>query len=242
MANLALLERSETRFTAPFEIRANTAGGYDLEGYAALFDTPYEVSDWLGDYTEVIRAGAFKRTLGQGADVRLLINHEGLALARTKPGTLSLSEDDIGLLTRASLAPESPRVQELKSSMDRGDTDQMSFQFRAIEQMWSPDWSQRDLLECQLFDVAVVTFPANEATSVSLRSSAVSRWGADVWGRIETCLRTGEPMDSDTRAAYLRALAAAGVAAPEDVADEQTQRSAQGRAAHVRGLAALAGI
>lgn len=229
-----LLDRAECR-AAQREIRAaESPDGYHLEGYAALIETPYTVEDWLGEYTEVIRAGAFKRTLDHGADVRLLINHDGIPLARTKSGTLELSEDSIGLLSRASLDPASPTVAGLKSAMDRGDADQMSFMFRVVRQEWSPDFTQRDILEVQLFDVSVVTFPINEGTSVSLRSATIARFGDDVWGRIERSLRTGEPMDDDARAAYLRSLEAAGVTSDDSAA-------AQRRAARVRALATLAG-
>lgn len=230
-----LLDRAECR-SAQRELRASeSATGYHLEGYAALIETPYQVEDWLGEYTEVIRTGAFKRTLDHGADVRLLINHEGIPLARTKSGTLGLAEDEVGLLTRADLDPASPTVAGLKSAMDRRDADQMSFMFRVLRQEWSPDFTQRDILEVQLFDVSVVTFPANEGTTVSLRSSAIARWGDDVWARIETSLRTGAPMDDDARAAYLRSLAAAGVAHTDDDA------AAARRAARVRAMATLAG-
>lgn len=228
--------RAEYRAAQRHELRASQTpeGGYHLEGYAALIETPYQVEDWLGEYTEVIRAGAFKRTLDHGADVRLLINHEGIPLARTKSGTLGLEEDDIGLLSRADLDPASPTVASLKSAMDRGDADQMSFMFRVLRQEWSPDFSQRDILEVQLFDVSVVTFPANDGTSVSLRSASIARFGDDVWSRIEESLRTGAPMDEDARTAYLRSLAAAGVTTEPDEAGAR-------RAARVRGLAALSG-
>lgn len=210
---ITALERAEARCAGrPFELRAQSDdGGYDLEGYAALVETPYEVEDFLGEYTEVIRAGAFKRTLDHGADVRLLINHDGIPLARTKSGTMSLEEDGIGLLVRAGLDKASPQVQSVKSAIDRRDADQMSFMFRVTRQEWSPDFTQRDILEVQLFDVSVVTFPANEGTSVSLRSASVARWGEDVWGRIERHLRTGEHMPDDVAAVYARSLQAAGI-------------------------------
>lgn len=233
-----MLDRRAEHRTAHHELRASqTPDGYHLEGYAALIETPYQVEDWLGEYTEIIRAGAFKRTLDHGADVRLLINHEGIPLARTKSGTLTLAEDQVGLLTRADLDPASPTVASLKSAMDRGDADQMSFMFRVLRQEWSPDFSQRDILEVQLFDVSVVTFPANDGTTVSLRSASIARWGDDVWSRIEESLRTGDPMDEDTRTAYLRSLAAAGIT-PEQTPDDAGAR----RASRVRGLATLAGI
>lgn len=170
------MERRETRATAPMQIRAEDAGdGLMLRGYATTFDSEYEITDALGTYVERVAPGAFTRTLEHGADVRLLINHDGLPLARTKSGTLALDQDDAGLLCEAHLDGESPLVRSLKSAMDRGDADQMSFAFRVTRQDWNADYTDRTIRECQLFDVSVVTYPANPATSVSLRTAASLR-------------------------------------------------------------------
>lgn len=143
-------------------------------GYASVTDTPYDMQDFLGDYTEVIRRGAFTKTLSENADVPFKVNHDGITLARTKSGTMRLSEDDTGLYVEADLDLRSPEVQTLRSAMDRGDLDEMSFGFRVIRQEWSPDWSQRDITEVSLNkgDVSVVNYGANPHTGglTSLRS------------------------------------------------------------------------
>ena len=159
----------EERFH-PFDLREASDGGLTLIGYAAVFNVAYEVEDWLGVYTEIVMEGAFTKTLAEGDDVRLLVNHEGLPLARTKSHTLTLSQDAIGLRTEARLDPEDPDVQALAVKMRRGDVDQMSHAFRAMRQEWNEDYSERRLLEEKLFDVSVVTFPASETTSVGLRA------------------------------------------------------------------------
>ena len=144
-------------------------GGESLTftGYASVTEQGYEMEDWAGAYTEVVRAGAFTKTLAEGADVPFLVNHAGLTLARTKSGTLKLAEDSTGLHTEASLDPASPHVQALRSAMDRGDVDEMSFGFWVTRQQWSPDFDQRDILEVSLNkgDVSVVNFGANPNTA-----------------------------------------------------------------------------
>src|SRR5574343_547140 len=75
----------------------------------------------------------------------------------------------------ARLDGGSPLVRSVKSAMDRGDADQMSFAFRVVKQEWADDYTDRTIREAQLFDVSVVTFPANPATSVSLRAAASLR-------------------------------------------------------------------
>lgn len=154
----------------------NGTGGDSLTftGYASVVESPYAMADMFGDYTEVIRAGAFAKTIADGADVPFKVNHDGITLARTKSGTMQLAEDSTGLHVTAQLDPASPAVQTLRSAMERGDLDEMSFGFRVIRQDWSPDWTQRDISEVSLHkgDVSVVNYGANPATGglTSLRS------------------------------------------------------------------------
>jgi HK97 family phage prohead protease len=147
-------------------MREDVAGNR-LVGYAAVFDSPSEPMP----FTEYVKRGAFQKTIKDGADVRLLIDHEGVPLARTKSGTLMLEEDERGLKVMADLDPLNPDAARVISAMRRGDMTQMSFAFRTIKDSWSDDRSVRELREVQLFDVSVVTFPAYEATVAELRNS-----------------------------------------------------------------------
>lgn len=156
--------------TADLELRADTGGDVELEGYAAMFGVPYTVADWLGDYDEEVEAGAFAVTLSQRADVRFLLNHDGPPLARTASGTLELAEDDTGLHTLARLDPASPAAQTVISAVRRGDLSQMSMAFRVVRQSWSPDYDYRRLLEVALVDVSAVTYAASPTTSIGARS------------------------------------------------------------------------
>lgn len=144
-------------------------GGTTLtfSGYATVYEVGYEMTDWLGDFTEVMRTGAASKTLNEGADVPFLINHGGLTLARTKSGTLKLADDSTGLHTEAGLDPRNNAVQDLQSAMERGDIDEMSLAFWIVRQQWSPDYDQRDILEINLNkgDVSVVNYGANPNTS-----------------------------------------------------------------------------
>lgn len=139
--------------------------GNTLVGYAAVFDSPSEPMP----FTEYVKRGAFTKTIKDGADVRLLIDHEGVPLARTKSGTLTLEEDERGLKVSADLDPANPDAARVISAMRRGDLSQMSFAFRTIKDSWSDDRTVRELKEVQLFDVSVVTFPAYEQTMAELR-------------------------------------------------------------------------
>jgi HK97 family phage prohead protease len=170
-------------FAAQYEVRAkaNGTGGtrYELDGYASTYDQSYEMYDMFGDYTEVVRAGAGEKTLSESPDVVLVFNHDGMPMARTKAGNLTLSEDTTGLHMNApSLNGDQCIVRDVVAGIQDGTLDEMSFAFRVTRQEWSPDWMQRDITEYSLHrgDVSVVTYGANPTTSVALRSEDFDRF------------------------------------------------------------------
>lgn len=150
---------------------ADGTGGTRLlfTGYASVVEAPFTMGDWLGDYTEVVRSGAFTKTLSENPDVIFCLNHgwDGVPMARTKAGTLRLSEDSTGLYSEADLDGSRADVYQVQSAMDAGELDAMSFAFYVVRQMWSPDYEQRDIQEVDLDggDTSVVTWPANPATT-----------------------------------------------------------------------------
>lgn len=164
--------RGACEFRFKPELRFNQDGTVFVHGYATVYDFPYDVAGGPPfGWSETIVRDACRVSVQQGADVRLLINHEGIPLARTKSGTLRLESDDIGLYNAApSLDPRSPTVQSLISAMSRGDLDEMSFAFRVKEQEWNDDFTERHITEVILFDVSMVTYPANPATVSTTRS------------------------------------------------------------------------
>lgn len=161
----------EVRRVERLELRQSEDGLPVLEGYATVYDYRYDIGGGpdAGGFTEVIAKGAAAKSAKE-ADVRLLVDHDGVPLARTKSGTLELMSDDIGLKVRATLDPSNPAAQQVRSAMERGDLDQMSFAFRVVRESWSKDYTERTISEVKLFDVSVVTYPANPATVVKLRA------------------------------------------------------------------------
>lgn len=154
------------------ELRANDDGTIALTGYAAVWEVGYDVAGGAPyGWVETIARTACDKSLQERDDVRLLVNHDGIPVARTRSNTLTLASDEIGLKVDApSLDPTSPLVQTLRSAMDRGDLDEMSWAFRVTRQEWNDDYTERRVLEVQTFDVSVVTYPANPATVALLRS------------------------------------------------------------------------
>ncbi len=155
------------------EIREASAEELELVGYAVIYDTWYEVEDAYGTYQERVARGAHDKTLSDGADVRLLINHDDLPLARTRSGTLALHPDETGLYVQARLDASDPDVQRIQPKMRRRDLREMSHSFRAVRQEWDADYTHRTLLETKLYDVSIVTFAASTSTWSELRALEV---------------------------------------------------------------------
>jgi HK97 family phage prohead protease len=166
------LEQFETR-RAQLALRDNSGSGVRFTGYASVTERPYD----MGWYTETIARRAFQNTLTDKPDVLLLVNHDGLPLARTAAGTLTLSEDERGLLADATLDPDDPEVQRLVRMSKRGNATEMSFSFSGAESEWNDDSDQRRIVALSLHrgDVSIVSFGANPYTSFSMRSRSSSR-------------------------------------------------------------------
>lgn len=212
---LTKIEHRLCRVGGSLEIRAAKAadrsGSVKLTGYASVFDVGYDMFGGppYPGWTEFVKPGAFTRTLKRKADVQLLVNHEGLPLARTTSLTMTLAEDDKGLLVDANLDPQDPDVLQLIPKMKRRDIDEMSFAFRIIKQKWfnedgeersidDTDAVVRHLLEVDIHkgDVSVVNYGANDATSTELHA----------FDRALVELRAGQPLDDEARAALAMRL------------------------------------
>ena len=161
--------KSEIRaFDATVEIRAESSG-VKVSGYAAVFGEETRIGS---SFTEVIAPGAFRSALERGDDVIFLVNHAGLPLARTRSGTLTLTEDDRGLYIETELDSSDPDVKALVPKLRRGDLSKMSFAFIPTRQSWddSGDMPKRTIEDVSLHDVSIVTTPAYAGTEIGLRS------------------------------------------------------------------------
>lgn len=161
----------ERRQVTGLEVRDDDSGVPVLSGYATVYEFPYSV----GGFNEVITRGAGSKTAKDG-DIRLLVNHDGVPLARSKGGvgTMTVASDDIGLRIEAPLDPANPRAAEVISAMNRGDIDAMSFGFNVVGGRESWDGDLRRIDEFRAVDVSIVTYPANPATVVKMRAETPS--------------------------------------------------------------------
>lgn len=163
---------------ARVEVRASsTDEAYTIEGHAAVFDDLSEDLGFFEPWFERIEPGAFKTVLSKAPDVRALFNHDpNYVLARTKSGTLRVSEDDDGLLYEADIDGGTDIGKRLRSSLTRRDVDQSSFAFRVARKgdSWEEDDEGRLIRTIhkfsELYDVSPVTYPAYPTTDVGTSS------------------------------------------------------------------------
>ena len=147
-----------------------------VEGYASTFDEPYTLyEDKDFRFQEVIDQNAFANT--DMSDVIMQYNHEGRVFARTSNNTLSITPDEQGLFISANLGgTEAGR--DLYEEIRGGYTNKMSFGFTVDgdEEVRSsePDGfitiTRRITSVQKLYDVSAVSIPANDATSISVRT------------------------------------------------------------------------
>lgn len=150
-----------------FQTREENGARY-IEGYFAVFNSRYDL--WDGAY-ETIEPGAFDGQTQE--DVRALTNHDStLVLGRTTAGTLTLRQDEIGLLGSILINESDQDAVNLYERVKRRDVTQCSFGFDILDE----DVEYKDgeptvwrIKKVKLYEVSVVTFPAYKDTGVEAR-------------------------------------------------------------------------
>jgi len=146
-----------------------------VHGYATTFDQPYKLGgDESFELWEVVDRGAFNNT--DMNDVIMQYNHEGRVFARTKNNTLALRSDEHGLFIDADLGG-TEIGRQLYEEIKGGYTDKMSFGFtvrgdkREEHMEGGKTILTRTITDIgKLYDVSAVSIPANDATSISVRT------------------------------------------------------------------------
>ena len=160
-----------------FEVRAEDSEdhGKHLSGQPIVYDERTN----LGWYDEIIDNGALSET--DLRDVRFLVNHDvsmiPLARSRNNNANSTMQMEIIegkGMAIRVDLDTENNAdARSLYSAVERGDVSGMSFMFTVNEDKWEgidTEHPTRHILSIsRVFEVSAVTFPAYEATSISVR-------------------------------------------------------------------------
>jgi hypothetical protein len=146
-----------------------------LSGVASVTETPYDMWDFYGPYTERVARDAFSDSLVRNPDVAFLVNHTGMTMARTRAGTLLLATTNAGLSVETWLNPQRSDVSDFVTAIRDGCIDQMSFGAMLEDGVWSEDFTEFTLtrLDLDCGDVSGVNFGANPKTTIAARARRV---------------------------------------------------------------------
>jgi len=122
-----------------------------FSGYASLFGKPDLALD-------VVERGAFRRSLKKrGVEtVRMLFQHDP---AQPIGRWMVIREDARGLFVRGRLTPGVAKSREVLSLMRAGALDGLSIGFRTVRARKDIGTGVRRILEADLWEISVVTFP-----------------------------------------------------------------------------------
>ncbi len=183
-----------------------------VRGYASTFENMYTLYD-DGEYVvrEVIDSHAFDDT--DMSDTIMQYDHEGRVFARVSNDTLRVAPDEVGVAIEADLRG-TELGRQIYEEVKGGYTNKMSVGMKIdrSRDVWTSETlngkqveTRRVMRVVRLYDVSAVSIPANDATSISVRSlvdGVIERLTAE---RLEA-----KKLELERRRAEVRARALAG--------------------------------
>ena len=144
----------------PLEIKSLCGDGL-FTGYASVFDN-------VDSYNEVVAKGAFARTLAKwraknAAPAMLWMHDPNIPIGLW----LTLSEDQNGLVVQGRLALSTQKGREAYELLKMKALTGLSIGYRVVQSRIDAKRKVRVLTEVELFEISLVTFPANDAARVS---------------------------------------------------------------------------
>ena len=143
--------------TLGVELQVNTLAenGY-FTGYASVFDHVDRQQD-------VILAGAFEASVGKPQNIKLLWQHDP-----TQPiGKVEYAEeDDYGLYVEARLLLDVQKGREAYSLLKNNAISGLSIGYKVKDSIYDYDTGLRLIRKIELYEISLVTFPANEMAQV----------------------------------------------------------------------------
>jgi len=151
--------------------RAEAADGTAVSGYASLWGA-------LDQGGDIVERGAYAASLGrlrsQGGTVKMLWQHD----PHEPIGVWDeVGEDDHGLHVRGRILPEVARGREASALLRAGAIDGLSIGYRTLRAAKDRE-GRRRLLELDLWEVSLVTFPMLREARASAKSHLAPRASA----------------------------------------------------------------
>lgn len=154
-----------------FALKASTDKPGSFEGYGSVFGG-------IDSYGDTIVKGAFKDTLkewkGKGKLPKLLLQHGGGFFSGGAEDLVpigkwdEMSEDDRGLFGRGHLFElDTDRVKSVYAAMKEDELDGLSIGYETKKWTYDEETDIRTLTEIKLWEVSLVTFPADDSARVA---------------------------------------------------------------------------
>lgn len=159
--NVCATMRERKKTDVCLEIKSIDATGR-FAGYASVFNV-------IDNQRDIMLPGAFSTTLGrQRGEVKLLWQHQ-----QSEPiGVIdTIFEDTRGLYIEGQLLMDVQRAKEAMSLLKAGAVKGLSIGYSPVRYRIDPDTGVRLLAEVELWEVSLVTFPANDAARVTVVKS-----------------------------------------------------------------------
>lgn len=210
--------------------RADVSGAGTIEGYGSVFTVP----DRGGD---VIAPGAFDASLAEhkrkGTMPAMLYQHDNWQVCGA---WRSITPDKTGLKMNGEMALATTVGKDAYELLKMGALDGLSIGFRTIRAEYNEDTDIRTILEAELWECSIVTWPMQPLARVAAVKS-IARGETPTKRECEAALR--DALGLSTRQA--KALLAGGYGALTGERDAAEAETRQGSAitGRLEGLAAL---
>lgn len=162
-----MIEDKSARECAPcrsvgIEVKSMDADGR-FSGYASVFDV-------IDSQRDRMRKGAFRNSLRQRqTPVKLLWQHQW----EQPIGVIEqIFEDARGLFVQGRLLMDVAKAREAYALLKAGALRGMSIGYQAKQSRRDPDTGVRELIEVELWEVSIVTLPANAQANVTMVKGA----------------------------------------------------------------------
>lgn len=132
-----------------FEIKKEPDADGVFEGYASVFGV-------VDQGLDRVERGAFTKSIGSGRKVKLLWQHD---TAQPIGVWDDIKEDERGLFVKGRILKDVQKGAEAMALMRAGAIDSMSIGYRTVEAAEEGGGRIRKLMELDLFEVSLVTFP-----------------------------------------------------------------------------------
>ncbi len=127
-----------------------------FKGYGSIFDN-------VDSYNDIVKKGAFTKTLNERKNVKMLWQHD----SREPIGVFTkVYEDDIGLVVEGKISLDVQRGKEAYALLKMDAIEGLSIGYSTIVSEYDSKTDIRELKELKLYEVSIVTFPANEKSTI----------------------------------------------------------------------------